>query len=60
MYELLRILHDISDPESVNHRKHMSAGEIVDLTRTPGSQSSLVKHLNESGASCRRCYMVKT
>ena len=49
--ELTRILHDISDPESVNYGQHMSAIEIADLTRNPGSRSSVVKHLKASGAS---------
>ena len=51
MDELTRILHDISDPESVNYGKHMSAVEIADLTRNPGSYSRVVKYLNASGAS---------
>ena len=51
MDELTRILHDISDPQSVNYGQHMSAAEIADLTRNPGSRSSVVKHLKSSGAS---------
>ena len=51
MDELTTILHDISDPDSVNYGKHMSALEIANLTRNPGSYSSVVKYLNASGAS---------
>ena len=51
MDELTRILHDISDPQSANYGQHMSALEIADLTRNPGSRSSVVKHLKSSGAS---------
>ena len=49
--ELTQILHDISDPESVRYGQHMSAMEIADLTRNPGSRSSVVNYLNASGAS---------
>ena len=51
MDELTRILHDISDPESVNYGHHMSSMEIADLTRNPGSSSNVANYLKESGAS---------
>ena len=50
MKELSRILHDVSDPLSVNYGQHLSRLEVSSLTSNPESLSLVSSFLEESGA----------
>jgi hypothetical protein len=43
--ELTVILHDVSDPKSINYGKHKTRQEVKDLTANPSSRDALVSYL---------------
>jgi tripeptidyl-peptidase I len=49
--ELTRILHDISDPLSVNYGNHMTYQEIDELTSNPVAHQEVVAYLSAAGAT---------
>ena len=51
MDELIRILHDVSDPLSSNYGQHLTREEVADLTSNPESRDAVVSYLNLIGAS---------
>ena len=51
MDELIRVLHDVSDPLSTNYGQHWSGDEVANLTSNPESCEVLVSYLHAAGAS---------
>lgn len=49
--ELIRILHDVSDPLSSNYGQHLTSDEVADLTSNPESRDTVVSYLHSNGAS---------
>jgi subtilase family serine protease len=49
--ELKRILHDVSDPSSINYGKHKTRQEVADLTANLISRDYLVSYLTSVGAT---------
>ena len=49
--ELLRILHDVSDPASVNYGQHLSREDVTKMTINAEAFDSVVKFVNSRGAS---------
>jgi hypothetical protein len=48
---LKRILHDVSDPNSINYGKHKTRQEVADLTANLISRDYLVSYLIKKGAT---------
>ena len=53
MDELRSILHDVSDPSSLNYGQHMTREEVTDLTSNPEARDVVVSYLNFIGASVK-------
>ena len=53
MDELIRVLHDVSNPVSPNYGQHWSDDQVATLTSNPTSRSALVSYLHTVGASIR-------
>ena len=53
MDELRSILHDVSDPSSLNYGQHMTLEEVTDLTSNPEARDVVVSYLNFIGASIK-------
>ena len=53
MDELIRVLHDVSNPVSPNYGQHWSDDQVATLTSNPTSRSALVSYLHTVGASVR-------
>lgn len=51
MDELTRILHDVSDPLSVNYGNHLTRQEIDDLTSNPDSRKEVIAYLRAAGVT---------
>jgi tripeptidyl-peptidase I len=51
MDELTRILHDVSDPLSVNYGQHMSREQVSMMTSNPEARDAVVKYINANGAT---------
>ena len=51
MKELIRILHDVSDPSSANYGQHWTKEEVSDLTSNPEARDTVFSYLNSNGAS---------
>ena len=51
MDELTRIVHDVSDPESVNYGQHMTKEGVVELTSNPESAAAVSSYLHAYGAT---------
>ena len=49
--ELLRILHDVSDPASVNYGQHLSREEVTKMTVNAEAFEAVVKFVSSRGAS---------
>ena len=49
--ELTRLLHEVSDPDSLNYGKHRSRLEIEEITSNPTSRDFLLNFLQDSGAT---------
>ena len=50
MVELTQILHDVSDPTSLNYGNHLTRQEVIDLTSNPHSHDEVVAYLTDAGA----------
>ena len=51
MNELIKTLHDVSDPFSRNYGKHMSSEQVAAMTTNPVARNAIADHLNEIGAT---------
>ena len=51
MDELTRMLHDVSDPDSLNYGRHMSGEQIHAMTSNPEARDAIVNYLHDNGAS---------
>jgi tripeptidyl-peptidase I len=49
--KLTLILHDVSDPRSVNYGQHMTREEIDTLTAIPEARAALLQYLQSNGAT---------
>jgi tripeptidyl-peptidase-1 len=49
--KLTAILHDVSDPKSMNYGKHKTREEVADLTANPISRDAVVSYLTSTGAT---------
>jgi hypothetical protein len=49
--ELTAILHDVSDPKSMNYGKHKTREEVAGLTANPISRDAVVSYLTSTGAT---------
>jgi subtilase family serine protease len=49
--ELTAILHDVSDPKSINYGMHKTRQEVKDLTENPISRDVVVSYLRSTGAT---------
>ena len=51
MDELTRVLHDVSDPTSLNYGRHWTKEEVSDFTSNPEARDAVVSYLHSNGAS---------
>lgn len=51
MDKLTRMLHDVSDPDSLNYGRHMSGEQIHAMTSNPEARDAIVNYLHNNGAS---------
>lgn len=51
MDKLTRMLHDVSDPDSLNYGRHMSGEQIHAMTSNPEARDVIVNYLHNNGAS---------
>ena len=51
MDELTSILHDISDPHSLNYGQHWTRDEVIDFTSNGEGRDAVVSYLHMNGAS---------
>ena len=51
MDELTRVLHDVSDPTSLNYGQHWTKEEVSDFTSNPEARDAVVSYLHSNGAS---------
>ena len=51
MEELIHVLHDVSDPSSVNYGQHWTKEEVSDLTSNPEARDAVLLYLSTNGAS---------
>lgn len=51
MDDLIKTLHDVSDPSSRNYGKHMSSEQVAAMTMNPAARDAIADHLNEIGAT---------
>jgi subtilase family serine protease len=51
MDELIKTLHDVSDPFSRNYGRHMSSEQVAAMTMNPVARDAIADHLNEIGAT---------
>jgi hypothetical protein len=49
--ELTAILHDVSDPKSINYGKHKTRQEVADLTANLESRDAVVSYITSVGAT---------
>jgi tripeptidyl-peptidase I len=51
MEELTRILHDVSDPSSINYGQHMTKEQVGTMTHNAEAREAIVKFINANGAT---------
>ena len=51
MDELTRILHDVSDPSSVNYGQHLSREQVSMMTSNPEARDAVVKYIHANGGT---------
>ena len=51
MDKLTDILHDVSDPSSINYGKHMTREGVAEMTSNPVAREAVLTYLRKSGAS---------
>ena len=51
MDELTRILHDVSDPSSVNYGQHMTKDQVRKMTHNPEARDAIMKFIHANGAT---------
>ena len=49
--ELTRVLHDVSNPTSLNYGQHWTKQEVSDFTSNPDARDAVVSYLHSNGAS---------
>ena len=49
--QLVRVLHDVSDPASSNYGQHWSSEQVAGLTRNIEARDSIIAYLHKKGAS---------
>ena len=51
MDKLTDILHDVSDPSSINYGKHMTREGVAEMTSNPVAREAVLTYLRKNGAS---------
>ena len=51
MDKLTMLLHDVSDPSSINYGKHMTREGIAEMTSNPEAREAVLTYLQNNGAS---------
>ena len=51
MDKLTDILHDVSDPSSINYGKHMTREGVAEMTSNPVARDAVLTYLRKNGAS---------